>query len=426
MFLDNGLQLTYCTNIHPGEGWGEVLQNLKTYLPPLKKEFSPNNPFGIGLRLSRQAAEQLLEQEGQLDALKQWLQDQGLYVFTINGFPYGDFHGQPVKSQIYSPDWTTPKRLDYTLQLARILAELLPEGMDGSISTSPLSYKPWLSGEDDQKVKSTYNQSTQNLAKLVAELLKLKQQTGKIIHVDLEPEPGGLLENSKDVINYYQEWLLPIGMKYLQEQENLTKEEARDAIYNHLQLCFDVGSFSMAYEKPAEAIAKIRHVGIKIGKVQLSTALKATLPHDVETRGEIAETMASFAEPLYLHQVVEKDKDGTLTQYPDLTFALQHIRKPNATEWRTHFRLPIFMKEYNGLASTQEDLMEVLRLLQKSPVTQHLEVESYTWDVLPKDLKKDLSDSIRHELDWTLQRIQEIQSTESTRSAPSRTQNTTD
>ncbi|TPE44433.1 metabolite traffic protein EboE [Pontibacter mangrovi] len=411
MILDEGHHLTYCTNIHPGEGWSEVFQSLKTYLPPLKKQLSPEKPFGIGLRLSNQASEDLLEAE-RLQEFKGWLQSQGLYVFTMNGFPYGGFHHQSVKDKVHRPDWTTPDRLDYTVRLANILAELLPEGMEGGISTSPLSYKPWLLEADEQKVKSVYAQSTQHLAKLVAALVKLKEQTGKTIHIDIEPEPDGLLENSREVINYYQEWLLPVGLPYLQEELGLEKEAAREAIYTHLQLCYDVCHFALAYEKPAEAFAKLQHASIRIGKIQLSAALKTTLPEDVETRGELAETMAVFAEDTYLHQVVEKDKEGHLTQYPDLTFALQHIRKPNAVEWRTHFHVPLFTQEYNGLQSTQEDVAEVLRLLAQNNVTKHLEVETYTWDVLPKELKKDLSESIRRELEWVQQNISNTKNAE--------------
>lgn len=422
MYLDQGYHLTYCTNIHPGESWADTFQNLKTYLPPLKKELSPDKAFGIGLRLSNKASEELLE-AGQLPVFKQWLQEQELYVFTMNGFPYGGFHHQEVKDKVHEPDWTHQDRLDYTLRLTRILAEILPEGMDGGISTSPLSYKPWLLGVEEQKRRSTYAQAAKHLVHLVEELMNLKQETGKTIHIDLEPEPDGLLENSNEVINFYQEWLLPTAYKHLAETDrlNLSKEQVHEAVYTHLQLCYDVCHFALAYEKPSEAFAKLKHAGIKIGKIQLSAALKTQLPEDVETRGEIAETMASFAESTYLHQVVERDANGTLTQYPDLTFALQHIRKPNAVEWRTHFHVPLFTDEYHMLHSTQDDVAEVLRLLQQNNMTKHLEVETYTWDVLPEELKKDLSVSIRRELEWVLEHINKTHDAENSSSGHSRT-----
>jgi len=404
MHLENGYHLTYCTNIHPGETWEEVLHNLKTYLPPLKQQLSPQQPFGIGLRLSCQAARELLQEQA-LPAFAQWLQDQELYVFTLNGFPYGNFHHQEVKDQVHQPDWTTSERLDYTLDLARVLARLLPEGMEGGISTSPLSYKPWLQDQDESKVKAVYTSATENLVQLAADLLQLKKETGKIIHIDLEPEPDGLLENTAEVIDYYQQWLLPLGKERLQTQLGLSRKEAQEALLQHLQICYDVCHFALAYERPAQAFSQLKQAGIRIGKIQLSAALKTTLSQDVETRGEIAETLASLAESTYLHQVVERGEDGRLAHYPDLTFALQHIRKPGAIEWRTHFHVPLFTKQYNQLQSTQEDILEVLELMAQEQITQHLEVETYTWEVLPGELKKDLADSIRRELEWVLTTI---------------------
>jgi len=419
MYLDTGHHLSYCTNIHPGESWAEVFQQLQTYFPPLKKKLSPDQPFGIGLRLSNLASEELLQGE-QLSEFKQWLQEQELYVFTMNGFPYGGFHHQAVKDDVHKPDWTTTARLEYTNRLAHILAALLPEGMEGGISTSPLSYKPWFA-EEKSKVKTVFNNATDHLVSLVEELLQLKEKSGKTIHIDIEPEPDGLLENSNEVVSYFQEWLLPAAAKALQASRGLTKEEAHAAVLNHIQLCYDVCHFALAYEKPAEAFAKLRHAGIKIGKIQLSAALKTDLPKDVETRGELAETFARFAESTYLHQVVERGDDGELTQYPDLTFALQHIRKPNAVEWRTHFHVPLFTQTYNGLESTQQDIVDVLRYIQQEPLTAHLEVETYTWDVLPEDMKKDLSESIQRELEWVLSTINHSENAENGRTGRSRT-----
>jgi sugar phosphate isomerase/epimerase len=420
MYLDTGHHLTYCTNIHPGESWPEVFHQLKTYFPPLKQKLSPDKRFGIGLRLSNQASEELLEGR-QLQEFKQWLQEEDLYIFTMNGFPYGGFHHVAVKDNVHKPDWTTAERLDYTIRLAHILAELLPEDVvEGGISTSPLSYKPWLLEEEDAKVKSIYSKSTEHMVALVEQLLQLKEETGKFIHIDIEPEPDGLLENSKEVINYYREWLLPAAVAALAER-GLEKEAAQHVVLQHIQLCYDVCHFALAYEKPAEAFAKLKHAGIRIGKIQLSAALKTDLPTDVETRGELAETLARFAESTYLHQVVERSDNGELTQYPDLTFALQHIRKPNAVEWRTHFHVPLFTQRYNGLESTQEDIIAVLQLLRQEQLTSHLEVETYTWDVLPEDMKKDLSESIRRELEWVLLTLKETENAENGRTGRSRT-----
>ncbi|PRY09691.1 hypothetical protein CLV24_11828 [Pontibacter ummariensis] len=421
MYLDSGHHLTYCTNIHPGETWPEAFQQLEAYLPPLKQKLSPDKSFGIGLRLSNRASLELLDGDN-LGSFKQWLAEQGLYVFTMNGFPYGGFHRQSVKDDVHKPDWTTPERLAYTVRLAKILAALLPEGMEGGISTSPLSYKPWLLEEDDTKEKGVFNNATSNLVTLVQELVQLKEETGKTIHVDIEPEPDGLLENISEVIRYYEDRLLPTGVAQLQEERGLTAQEAREAILEHLQLCYDVCHIALTYESHAKAVSRLKEAGIRIGKVQLSAALKTALPKDVETRGEIAETLSAFAESTYLHQVVELNAEGDLTQYADLTFALQHIRKPSAIEWRTHFHVPLFTEQYNGLQSTQKDIVEVLALLRKGNLTtQHLEVETYTWEVLPEDMKKELSESIQRELEWVISTINKTQHAENGSSERSRT-----
>ncbi|GAB3204023.1 hypothetical protein ABID22_003252 [Pontibacter aydingkolensis] len=419
MELAKGYHLTYCTNIHPGETWEEVFISLKEYLPSLKKKLSSDQPFGIGLRLSNQASEDILKKD-QLQEFKVWLQQEGLYVFTINGFPYGGFHHQEVKDNVHKPDWTTDLRVAYTCRLATILAELLPEGMEGGISTSPLSYKPWFFDADDFKVTSVYTSCTNNLLQVVEYLLELKDKTGKTIHIDIEPEPDGFLENSKEVIALYTDRLLPKGIKRLQQNRGLLEAEAREAILEHVQLCYDVCHFALAYEKPSEVFAKLQEAGIKTGKIQLSAALKTSLPEDAETRGDIASALTALAESTYLHQVVERSSDGELTSYPDLTFALQHIRKPNAVEWRTHFHVPLFTRAYNGLQSTQDDVREVLKLLQQQPLTQHLEVETYTWEVLPEEIKKDLPESIKRELEWVLKSIKPAHNAEDSSSERSR------
>ena len=139
MQVGDGLHLTYCTNIHPAVGWEAVLASLRAHAPALKARLSPDAPFGIGLRLSGAESRELLA-DGRLDEFRRWLDAEGLYVFTINGFPHGTFHGQPVKADVHAPDWRSEERVAYTLRLAEILDALLPEAVDGTISTSPLSY----------------------------------------------------------------------------------------------------------------------------------------------------------------------------------------------------------------------------------------------------------------------------------------------
>lgn len=403
MLLDKRYHLSYCTNIHPGESWEEVFVNLESYFPPLKAKISPEAPLGIGLRLSDRASRELLEGD-RMAMFMHWLQANGLYVFTMNGFPFGGFHRQVVKDDVHRPDWTTQERLTYTKRLAFILAALLPEGVEGGISTSPLSYKPWYA-TNEQARNEAYQTAVTHLLQVVEELLAIKQQTGKLIHIDIEPEPDGFLENSKEVLTLFNDWLVPLGIKRLTATCNLSPEEARKAIFDHLQLCYDVCHFALAYEQAATAFEKFKAAGIQIGKIQLSAALKAQLSENIEERIALAEKFRPFVESTYLHQVVERDSTGALVHYTDLHLALENIHRPEAREWRTHFHVPLFTHAYNGLYSTQDAIIEVLELLKKEPHTKHLEVETYTWEVLPEGLKKELGASIHREMEWVLNHI---------------------
>jgi hypothetical protein len=403
MNIGKGFHLTYCTNIHPGETWDTVWESLKQYVLPIKANISPNKPFGIGLRLSNQASEELDKGEN-LSQFKAWLEDHGLFVFLLNGFPFGSFHHSVVKDEVHQPDWTTPERLAYTRRLARILAYLLPEELEGGVSTSPLSYKPWLN-QDPEKTRQVFQTATRQLAVLVEDLLHLRQESGRLIHLDIEPEPDGLLENTEEFVRYYEDWLLPGVTDYLQTRLGFTAERAQEVIKTHIRLCYDVCHFALAYEEPEVVFNRLEKKGIRIGRAQISAALKADLPADPAARGELAAQFQAFAESTYLHQVVVRNTDGSLTQYPDLPPALAHFNDPEAAEWRSHFHVPIFLERYNLLQSTQAEILKVVELLKKKPLTRYLEIETYTWEVLPPEIKLELGASIQRELEWLCNRM---------------------
>lgn len=406
MNIGQDQHLLYCTNIHPGETWADVFASLQTYLPPIKARVSPDQPFAVGLRLSDLASCELA-QAGQLIEFRVWLDHHDLYVPVINGFPFGSFHGEAVKDDVHRPDWTTPARLAYTKRLAQLLAALLPAGLAGGISTSPLSYKPWLKGDETQ-TQAVLQQSTQHLAELVEELVTLRHATGKLIHLDIEPEPDGLLENSAEFINYYTTYLLPQVSAHLQHRLGLPSSEAAQAVRDHVQLCYDVCHFALAYEAPVTVLERLASAGIRVGRVQISAALKADLPSDVVARQALAQEFCEFAEATYLHQVVVRNADGSLTQYPDLPAALPHITNEQAREWRSHFHVPVFLSRYQQLESTQADIQQILRLVVAQPFTAYLEVETYTWEVLPAEIKQDLATSIARELNWVQTQLSQL------------------
>lgn len=401
----SNFNLTYCSNIHPGEDWQQVFTNLKNYVPALKFRLSAQKPFGIGLRLADLATRELLQQNN-LAQFKLWLEQENLYVFTLNGFPHGGFHHQVVKDKVYEPDWSKSERLNYTLRLIEILAFLLPSGMDGGISTLPLSYKPWWQNNEEAQ-KAILTQSSINLALITEKMIDIRQKTGKLLHLDIEPEPDCLLENTTEVIDFFDQWLLPHGGAYLARQIDISSELAESQLREHIRLCYDTCHFAVEYENPATVFNRLPAAGIKIGKIQLSAAIKVKLPSDYQTRTKIADRLRPFAESTYLHQVIERQKNGELSHYSDLVEALPYLEQSSALEWRTHFHVPLFINDYHLLQSTQEDLIAVLNLLSDNPICQHLEIETYTWEVLPSAMKTDLLTSIQKEYEWVLNQLLE-------------------
>jgi sugar phosphate isomerase/epimerase len=347
MEVGDDLHLTYCTNIHPAVGWEAVLESLRAHAPALKARLSPDAPFGIGLRLSGAESEELLSGD-RLARFREWLDAEGLYVFTLNAFPHGTFHGQPVKADVHAPDWRSEERVAYTLRMAEILEALLPDGVDGTISTNPLSYAPWVDADGIAAC-------TRNVLR-VSEALR-----GTRIALAIEPEADGVLATVGDLIRWW-----PDGL-----------EQAT--------VCFDACHAAVAYEEPEAALDALDAAGIKVGKAQLSAAL--IVP------AEAHDQLRAFADPIYLHQVTER---GSMRSWPDLPEALAN--GGGRDEWRVHFHVPIFVERYGALMSTQEHLERCIRRVR----TSHLEIETYTWDVLPPDLKASSVDSIAREYEWVL------------------------
>lgn len=391
--------LTYCTNIHPGESWDEVFDQLKSNIPELKSRICPAEPFGIGLRLSAEAAKQLLR-ANKLESFRAWLGKEDLYVFTMNGFPYGNFHGQRVKDRVYAPDWRTAERVAYTLDLVEILAELLPEELDGGISTSPLSYKYWF--DDPSLEEQVFRTGSTNLARIAFEMAQVQDKHGKELHLDIEPEPDCLLENTRETIDFFTEWLLPEGSVFLADEFGLSHQEAREILQNHIRLCYDTCHFAVEYENPSQTITQLQEAGLKIGKTQISAALKIRLEGSATERQAAASRLSPFEESTYLHQVIERRTDGSLHHYRDLSEALPNIYNREAREWRIHYHVPIFMDNFDSMSSTQDDIVRSLQLLRQSGDCRHFEIETYTWEVLPDKLKTNVLDSIEREYQWVL------------------------
>lgn len=397
MRITDDFQLTYCTNIHPGQDWETTFDSLKRHVPEIKARTAMDKSFGLGLRLSNKASEQLGTGK-KLDGFRFWLKQNDVYVFTMNGFPYGNFHDERVKDGVHAPDWTTSERVTYTKRLFDQLSVLLPEDMEGGISTSPISYKHWHTSEE--AIRKAFAKGAESISEIILHLFHLETETGKYLHLDIEPEPDGMLENSDEVLHFFSDDLVPIAKPMLMDKLGKNDDEAMELIHRYITVCYDICHFSLAYEEPKDTFAKFAQAGIKIGKIQVSAALKirsAASGNKAVGNEVIWEALSYFDEPTYLHQVTEKC-DGAVKTYKDLPVVLKN--KNPFEELRAHFHVPIFLEQFGVLHSTQDHILKVIEELKHTPVSGHLEIETYTWDVLPAALKKDLSESIIREIEW--------------------------
>ena len=386
--------LTYCTNIHAADGWEAVYRNIQQFAPALKERFSPSAPFGIGLRLSARDARELLD-GGRLEEFRAFLDARQLYVALINGFPHGSFHRTAVKAEVYAPDWRDEERVRYTLDLVTILARLLPDGLDGGVSTAPLSYKPWTAGSDPAAF-------TANVVRVAEAMVRERQRSGKLIHLDIEPEPDCVIETSDEFLSFFEQQLLRGGSSVLAASLGCDERTAAAHLREHIRMCVDCCHFAVEYEDPIAALDRVRSAGVQVGRVQLSSALIVRFPADDAGCRQLVERLRRFADSTYLHQVIERG-NGSLTHYPDLDVALDRRPSPAGAEWRIHFHVPLFTAEYDGLGSSQAYVEQVIAIARRSGLTRHFEIETYTWDVLPSGLKFDLLDSIGREYEWVLQ-----------------------
>ncbi len=394
-------QLTYCSNIHTGEDWQHHFSELQKNIPLIKKNVCPNKPFGIGLRLANQASIDLSEPKN-LQDFQQWLVDNDCYVFTMNGFPYGGFHDVVVKDNVHAPDWTSRERADYTIRMFRLLAQILPNELtEGGISTSPLSYRFWW--KDEKSLTEAVQTATQNILLVVDDLIKIAEETGKILHLDIEPEPDGILENSVEFINWYQNILMPLAIEHF-AKKSISATSVKEIINTHVQLCYDICHFGVSYEEPQPAINQLNSLGIKVGKIQISSAIKVDFTTDIEAK---LKALAQYDEPTYLHQVVALRVDGKFDKYSDLKQAIDNFEEGKYTQWRVHFHVPLFLETYGLLSSTQAEIIKTLAIQKATPFTNHLEIETYTWGVLPASVQVPLNESIIREITW-VQSILEI------------------
>lgn len=392
MDLGNGYgHLTYSTLVHPGDTWEEMKNSLQTYIPEVKKRISPEKPFGVSLRLANSSVETLISNPEERAWLKKFLTENDLYIFTINAFPYGPFKNVVVKENVYEPDWTTEQRTEYTMNIADILAEVTREVDEPTIQTAPLAYRPKV------KDKSYEDKFNENIYKVIAHLMNLEKRTGRRIKLAVEPEPYCFLETIPETVDWFQKKIYTLtAAERISEISRNPLGEVFGAVRRYLGVVLDICHQSVEFEDIAGDIEQLSQAGIPIFKLQEAAALRVD-----NVTAEIVEELRKYTGTIYLSQTTEL-RNGVITRFLNLEDAIAAWEKdPGPREWRTHFHVPVFIESLGPFKTTRSGIDDALKVHAKTPLSTHLEIETYTWDVLPAHLKTgDITEYVVRELEY--------------------------
>jgi len=380
------LPLSYCTNVHPGRSVAEVDEGLDRFTVPIKTGFG--HELAAGLWLAAPVIRELQASPDSVRRFAEGLNRRGLTCYTLNAFPYGDFHSARVKENVYLPDWTQASRLEYTLDCAKVLAELLPAGADGSISTVPLGFKPFEHPADFA------DRCASQLIELARSLDQLHSQTGKRIRLAIEPEPFCVLETTAETLQFFARL-----------RERAADAGALDVVQNHLGVCYDVCHQAVEFEDVAASIRSLAAASIRINKVHITCAIEIA---DPGRNAEARRVLARYVEPRYLHQTFARLATGGVVKQVDLDVPLTETPPPefaNASMWRVHFHVPVNAEALGPLGTTRGELKRALDVIPELNYAPHLEVETYTWEVLPGGGTPNLVEGFTRELLATRQLI---------------------
>lgn len=392
MKLTDGLgHLGYSTLVHPADDWDQLWASLNTYVLRVKERVAPSEPFGVSLRLSAPSVETLTRDSAARAQLRAFLDNNDLYVYTVNAFPYGAFKGTVVKEQVYEPDWHSRERADYTIGVADILSEITDPSISPSIQTSPLAFKP--------KTQSTAYVDTmiENVLGVVAHLIALRARTGRLVRLALEPEPYCYLETTGDALECFRSRLYSgSAATRLSTLCGIPLSQAHGALREHLGIVFDIGHQAVVFDDIPMALKAITEAGVPIFKLQAAAGLYVP-----EVTHELIDALAQFANAVYLTQTFEKTNRG-VSRFLNLDAAVSDWeRNPRPCEWRVHVHVPVFIADLGAFQSTRFAIEEALALHRQTPISDHLEIETYTWDVLPDRVKGgDIVEYVSREIEW--------------------------
>lgn len=375
------LPLGYCTNVHPAQTLAEVLDGLDRYTRPVARRVG--RPMAAGLWLARPVVDEILSTPDGIARLASEVNRRGLSVYTLNAFPYGNFHAARVKENVYLPDWTSAERLAYTERCAAVLAGLLPEGGEGSISTLPIGFK-------SADRLPGFLEAAERLTDCALAFARLAADTGRTIRLAIEPEPFCLLETTEETLEFFRVlWGVAAA------------RGAEGAVREHVGVCYDVCHQAVEFEEPHECVAALYRAGVRVNKVQVSCAIELLAP--AENRAG-REALRPFVEPRFLHQVFARTRDGRTVGAVDLSHEFLNDPGPDfatAEAWRIHFHVPVNAERLGPLGTTRASLPPALAAVASLPYAPHIEVETYTWSVLPGDGARDIVTGLAQEIDAT-------------------------
>ena len=288
-----------------------------------------------------------------------------------------------MKKDVYQPTWFLAARADYTRRLIQLI-QALSTSPELSISTLPIAWG------NPSATNEQLTIAARQLAEVAELCSKIEADTGRLIHVCVEPEPGCQIQYSQDIVDFFESHLLKQG------------DEA--ALRRHIRVCHDVCHAVVMCESQADVFAKYKAAGIEVGKVQVSSAIVVDFDAISKSdREDAVSQISAFAEDRYLHQTTVQTTDGAIQFYEDLPIALQSLSSPKQASgtWRIHFHIPIHLREFGLLSASQDDINECVSSCRSFSDVQHFEVETYAWNVLPPELQEEtLAVGIAKEMTW--------------------------
>ncbi len=364
------VHLAYCSNVHAAEDAAGIVAQLGRFAAPVRERLGASR-LGIGLWLAADAARELRADPDALGALRDALDEGELEVVTFNAFPYRGFHAPVVKEAVLPPG------------LDRRGARRLHPRCRGALRRAPARrHRRGVGLDDAARLARGWSDADaaaarERFAGLAGQLADLERTTGRTIRVGIEPEPSCVVE---------------------------TIDEAVDA----LSVSTRTGSAwrsTPAITRSPSTIRPMRWMRSSAPACGSSSA-SSRAPCAPRRRGSAAgrRRLEEFVEPRFLHQTREpRSSPGQVHGTDDLPEALAG-GLPAEREWRVHFHVPV---HEGGPETTQAELQAWMAALVGRPAARvhHLEIETYTWTVLPEDRRPvgegGLIDGLTREVAWT-------------------------